>query len=268
MRISLIIFLLAFMFNYIIRPFGVNYAELKVEYYKVALIHSVVPLFVLLPLAFITYRFRDLVENWLLKKELLFIFCFLVLTGIANFLIRDIIYDNSLNWSLPYLFEEISNTLTGGILLASLIIFINLNIQFLSNTEQAQELSRTLTQKTAPIDDSRIEIETELKSESFSFFINEFIFAKADGNYIELWLSRKGVNTAELKRMKLKDLELLLGEYPQIVRTHRSYLINKDHIQNISGNAQGYKLTLKNCKIVVPVSRTYLDEFNRIIHTD
>ena len=65
-----------------------------------------------------------------------------------------------------------------------------------------------------------------------------------------------------LIRITLKELEEQLKPISSIFKTHRSYLVNLNAIQSISGNAQGYQLLLKNCSIIVPVSRSNISNFN------
>ena len=55
--------------------------------------------------------------HWNLGKEILHISIILFLIGIADFLIRDVIYTNPNNWSLRYLWEEVRNTFLVGLLL-------------------------------------------------------------------------------------------------------------------------------------------------------
>ena len=63
--------------------------------------------------------------NWTLGKELLNLSILLLLIGIAGFLIRDLIYTNSDNWSLRYFLEEIRNTFLIGFLLLIIVLPIN-----------------------------------------------------------------------------------------------------------------------------------------------
>jgi DNA-binding LytR/AlgR family response regulator len=39
-------------------------------------------------------------------------------------------------------------------------------------------------------------------------------------------------------------------------RCHKSYVINLDQVNHISGNAQGYKFHLKSAEDLIPVSRS------------
>jgi hypothetical protein len=252
--------MLAFFWNYFIQPFESNPAELKMSFLGVSFIHSLAPVLLLIPLSLLLPKFRT--ENWSVKNELVFIVFILLLIGITQFLIRDIVYNNPGNWSWHYLYEEIVNTLMGGSLIAFIVLSTNLNLQFLKNQEKASAFNLKLKEKPASTQHSEIRITTELKSETFTLTIQDFIFAKAEGNYVEIWTLNNLPAKPVLKRMKLKDLENILQHFPNIIRTHRSYILNTDFIEIVNGNAQGYKINLKDCKELVPVSRNYLSTFN------
>lgn len=261
-EISFVLITLAFIFNYFVQPFEMNKTELKLSFFWVALIHSISPLLAIIPVAIIFTKSHPSIENWKIRDELFVIFTMLFLTGSVQFLLRDILYNNPNNWSWLYFYEEITNTLLIGSLLASIVVSINLNLQFLKNNEQASAFNLKLKEKKLEIINSEITIETELKSEAFKLKIQDFVFAKSEGNYVEIWIVDDSLVKPLLKRIKLKDLESFLHNFQNIIRTHRSFLLNKNYIENISGNAQGYKINLKNCKELVPVSRNYLNSFN------
>ena len=47
--------------------------------------------------------------------------------------------------------------------------------------------------------------------------------------------------------------------HPRIVRCHRSYIVNLDRVERVTGNAQGYKLHLLGGQFQVPVARRFND---------
>lgn len=49
-----------------------------------------------------------------------------------------------------------------------------------------------------------------------------------------------------------------------IVKCHRSFLVNREAIISTSGNAQGLLLTLEDCEIKIPVSRSYVSQFRNL----
>jgi hypothetical protein len=268
-QICIVLFLLAFGFNYFIQPFNINFSEHRFSFFWICLIHTALPLAFLLMAALVLRQFRRTIDHWTVLRELLLIVGVLLLTGIGNFLVRDVIYTNPDNWSYAYLQEEITNALLVGGLLATLIVSVNLNIQFLKNQALAQALAQKLnpTHKPEPATLPKPEptpqpllIETEVQAETFELTPAELAYAQADGNYINLHLAS---GEKLMKRLSLKRLESLLKPYAQIMRTHRSYLLNLTYVDRVSGNAQGYTVILKNSPDTIPVSRNFIPEFNR-----
>ena len=262
-----IIFLISLFFNYMLQPFDVNTTEHKIHYFWISVIHSVSPLLVLLGISFICWFSPDITDNWTIKKECTVVFSLLLFTGIIQFLIRDLIYVNPLNWSWNYFREEITNSLIAGFFLAPLVILINLNHRKWVNTQNAARISSTLPHIERITADTTITIETEVKSEKFSFCSNTFIYAKAEGNYAEIFLKEETSVRKVIKRISIKNLEAQLNAFPFIIKTHRSVLLNLNYIEQISGNAQGYKVMLKECPDPVPVSRNFIQLFDQATGT-
>lgn len=74
---------------------------------------------------------------------------------------------------------------------------------------------------------------------------NDILFIKSEGAYIEIQTTKKRI----LQRKLLKEIE---DELPEtFVRTHRSYLVNRDYINQRSAT------DLKVREYTVPVSRSY-----------
>ncbi|WP_161565169.1 LytR/AlgR family response regulator transcription factor [Okeania hirsuta] len=80
-------------------------------------------------------------------------------------------------------------------------------------------------------------------------------------NYVSLvYVDNSGSIKKKTERATLKNiLDQLEGS--SIVRSHRSFLVNRASILSASGNAQGLLLTLSDCDQEVPVSRTYVPLF-------
>jgi DNA-binding LytR/AlgR family response regulator len=60
-------------------------------------------------------------------------------------------------------------------------------------------------------------------------------------------------------------VELQLKKFKNIIRCHRSYIVNLENIENISGNLQGYQLNFKQYTEQVPVSRSYTKKIKSAI---
>ena len=101
-------------------------------------------------------------------------------------------------------------------------------------------------------------IKTVLKGENageeLSLNLDNFLFASAHRNYVEVNYIDDGALTQKLLRISLVNL---LTQLPQDVVTqcHRSFIVNKRQISRVTGNAQGYRLHLHSEDLSVPVSR-------------
>ncbi|UOB16762.1 LytTR family DNA-binding domain-containing protein [Abyssalbus ytuae] len=265
-RIIGVIFLMALGFNYFFEPFNVYVPEHKIHYFWISVIHSMTPVFVFLSAGLFFKLNKKIPDQWTIEYEFKTFAVVLFITGIVQFLIRDIIYDNPENWSWKYLFEEVRNTFMVGFLFVLIIIPLNLNYQYSKNLKKAHKLSFHLNLKDSKSQNPVISIETKLKGDDFSLNPKTFLFAKSDGNYIEIYLKNETSEIEKLvKRITIKELASQLHLFPFIMKTHRSYMVNLNEVENVTGNAQGYKLTIKNYKDTVPVSRNLIGQFERKI---
>lgn len=80
----------------------------------------------------------------------------------------------------------------------------------------------------------------------------DFLYAKAEGNYVHIF-SR--TESPTLLRLTMKELEKQYIHSGFIIRSHRSFLVNINHVEKISGTASGLILSLPN-HVKVPVSRS------------
>ncbi|MDC6350831.1 LytTR family DNA-binding domain-containing protein [Zeaxanthinibacter sp. PT1] len=247
--IILVLFSLALLFEFLFEPFEVYTPEHKLNHFWITVIHSGVAIICLLICSALLQLLPRPIAHWTVAKEVVFLACFLLITGIGQFLVRDLIYDNPQNWSWNYLFEEIRNTFLIGMLLIAILVPINQRILQQRNQRKAGRI-HPFVQGEGNL--SVIPIKTMVKGDDFNLYSNDFIYAEADRNYVSIQL-RNGVT--HLKRISISSLERQLQTESQIMRTHRSYLVNTDFIEKVTGNAQGYQLQLQGAGQTIPVSR-------------
>ncbi|WP_053002188.1 LytR/AlgR family response regulator transcription factor [Kordia jejudonensis] len=256
--VLLLIVILSFLFSYTFDPFEVNVDEHKIAYVWILWIHAALPF----PIAFGYFLVLNSVvkddSRWILGKELFHLFFLLILIGIGSFLVRDIIYDNSNNWSFHYLIEEVRNSFLVGALLLLIILPLNLERLIRKHSKTLEGLQ--LKTPTTTVSSQRVQIPHQ--AETYEFDIEQFLFAKVESNYTEIYIHDNAEVKKGLFRITLKELETHLEKFPHIYKTHRSYLVNLHKIIACVGNAQGYQLSLRNYSKTVPVSRSKLKEFN------
>lgn len=252
-------FSMTFLFNYSFEPFNVEYSEHKMSFFWISVIHSVTPVFVLIAICLFGKWFK-LEHKWNIEKEVVLIFFFFLMIGFIQFLIRDLVYNNQNNWSFHYLYEEIRNTFLVGTLFITILIPYNFNRLHKKHSHTATTLNNDISESLP----SNNLIQTSISIDDLEFEIEQLMFAKSEGNYLELFLNNPNKKKA-LLRSTLKNFERQLTEYPNIIKTHRSYLVNSSYIKKIDGNAQGYQLHVH--EYIVPVSRNMIANFNKKMKT-
>jgi hypothetical protein len=253
----------SFLFIYLFEPFIVNVSEHKIHHLWIIVLHSVLPIPIVLVYTFVLQKSVKAIKNWTLGKEFLHLALILLFISFANFLIRDFIYTNPDNWSFRYLWREIRNTFLVGSLLLILILPLNLERLIYKHLTALKKLPAN--QKNSIDVHTSVQIHTPIAEEKFELHIQSFLFAKVDSNYLEIFYSSSDGFEKYLKRLTLKEFDDQLKSFPFIFKVHRSYIVNLKAITSISGNAQGYLLNLKDyTQGRVPVSRSMIQEFNRV----
>lgn len=260
--ILFVISISSFLFSYLFEPFEVNLAEHKIDATWIMFTHAFLPLLIAFVYFFVLNKNVKDERSWTLGKELFHVSTVLLIIGIVNFLIRDIIYTNPDNWSLRYLWEEIRNTFLIGFLLLAIILPLNLERLFKKYDSSSKKLQLNSHEKS--LDNETVLVKTAIESEQFMLRLEDFIFAKVEGNYIEIYTQSSNSYLKKIVRLTLKELEEQLRSFPVIYKTHRSFIINTNYIKSVSGNAQGYNITLKKCPEIIPVSRSKVSEFNAL----
>ncbi len=106
----------------------------------------------------------------------------------------------------------------------------------------------------------RKENEIELKAddgESLLLSEQQFIYAKAEKNYVEIfWHDGNKITTSVLRMSFTSLIQQFMKIELTMIHCHRSYLVNLQKISKIIGNSRGYSLEVNNGEFLIPVSRS------------
>ncbi|MFH7012713.1 LytR/AlgR family response regulator transcription factor [Flavobacterium sp. FlaQc-52] len=262
---TIVVFSTLLLFLLLFTPFGVYEPEHKMNYFFICALHAFSPA-LLFYLYFSTLNYfrrkKQLLPNWSLLREYLHMSFFLILAGITSFLMRDLIYNNAYNWSLRYLWEEIRNCFVAGIFFYFFLRVVSFYFQTKQGSPFVLQFQPLKSEEGEKVVSSPLFITTQVKQDDFSLNIDDLLFVKADGNYIELTKSASNKIETELKRISLSQFETQISAYPHFFRCHRTYLINMFKVEKVTGNSQGYLLSFIGTEEKIPVSRKQLDNFN------
>lgn len=264
LKTSAVIFSIILLFLLLFKPFGVAAPEQKINYFLICVLHAFSPAIIIYTyFGTLNYlRERSQINSWTLLQEYVQIGVVLLLTGIAGFLMRDLIYQHIDNWSWYYLWEEIRNSLVAGSLFYFVLRIANFYFQSKKGDPFVLQFIPLHIEPGESAVLSPVFIKTQVKQDDFSLYLGELLFAKAEGNYIELTSYKDAQLSTELKRISLTQFDAQISSHPHFFRCHRAYLVNMLQIEKVSGNSQGYVLTFKFTEAKVPVSRAQLSSFN------
>jgi len=113
--------------------------------------------------------------------------------------------------------------------------------------------------KPVQLEDDFLSFQSENGKDHLKIQLQDFLYATPSENYITISYSSSNKTEQHLIRKPLKVLEQELEAYPEIMRSHRSYLVNKLNIQNIRQNKG--KVYLEVNETSIPVSKQFQIHF-------
>lgn len=93
----------------------------------------------------------------------------------------------------------------------------------------------------------------------------DIVYVESVANYLNIVYFNDDDLRNKRLRSSLRDIEEALEAFPFMVRTHRAFLVNIHFITQVSGNSTGMKVSLFGCDKVIPVSRSNIGDFKKII---
>lgn len=194
--------------------------------------------------------------NWTVGKEILGVLLILVIISVGNWLYSQWFFVSS--FRIKELFGWIGITVAIGIIPTTIITLLDYTrLQRKYATDKLSVKTNTEEQP-APASLEIITLIAENLKDTFSLSPDELLFIESASNYSEVVFLKENNLQKMLIRSSLSRLEEQI-QHSDIVRCHRSFIINLKQVSKITGNAQGYKLQLKNVGYPLPVARRYTD---------
>ncbi|MCF8303363.1 MAG: LytTR family transcriptional regulator [Bacteroidales bacterium] len=253
-------FCLLFMLLY--RPLDAKPAP-PFNYFQTILLYSLgASVFVILGVKLLnTTSFFSRRKKWTFLKETLSIIFILLVFGIGTYLMGFFIEPPAARWNFPTFFDSVFSAFLIGIIPVSLFTLVNYAYLISKEPADVEELVTT-NQNAAPKRES-ICIDSTLKKEKLEFYSDQFIYAESDGNYVVFYLQEEGQVSRKVIRNSISNVEKQLSAIPQVMRTHRAFIVNVKKVVKKRGSiSSGYRLKLLNIDEEVPVSRKNTSDFD------
>jgi len=240
-------------FLFFIRPFGTQVAEGKAwSYFWVCGAFGLITFFMtLLANGFcmvLPSIFDE--EKWKVWKEILFNLFFIGCIGMGNLMLAHILWNVPLN----------GNTFLGW---QGLTFAVGFFPTVLGAFFTQLKLSKKYTSEAAtlhlpaihPTHAAPVTLIGDNQKEILTLQADQVAYLASHDNYVQVFYFEKEELKSRMIRATMRKMEDALAEWPQFLRCHRTYVVNFDRIEKVSGNAQGYRLHLTGVEETVPVSR-------------
>lgn len=282
-----------FLFFVIYNPFGNNETEnITISAYMVSCAGFAALLStVLIPLSFPKY-FNE--NKWTLKRNLVWVLwinvIFLIILFFASNMYVIVRYNSFHDFTVKKFLWYLYIQFIFGIPLGIIVNLVNQYYLLKKHHGIATSVNKTI--ETSLVEKSQINSgksddtslafnkqknPSNIESNSLEFDIDKFNKVKFDvdkiicvealGNYINI-LYYHEENRKITIRETISNIEQKIGTSKFIYKPHRSYLVNLQNIENVTGDSQGLKIHLKNSDKIIPVSRNKIKEFRALVaHT-
>lgn len=252
--------LCVFLILVLLQPFGLNELHGPTRIFHAALyalvtfISTSLNTFLLPRLFPAVYR----EEKWTVGKELLHMCWHLIPITAGNLLLTHWLYGASLSWQNLLNFLWI--TFVVGIFPLWLNVLLKQQRLLKKYQAGATRLDEQLHQPEATPQaathlPAAIVFVSENGKEQFMMAPGDIRYITSADNYVQIHFIKDNKPVSHLLRNTLRKAEEALSPYPQFFRCHRAYIVNLAAVEHVSGNAQGYKLHLKDVAELIPVSR-------------
>lgn len=238
------------LFLYIFQPFGIN--ELDEGKFLLCLGFGGSMFLAIVLYNFLVDRLLRNGEwrlNWTFGKWLLNNLGLVLAISLANFLFARLVIFGYIRWDL---FPQ----MLYGTFMVGIIPFAVLGWRALVREERELRSEITEFRRKSPttVSASAERLVGDLP-------LSRIRYVRALQNYATIgYLAEPGRVVETTVRTTLKEI-LELAQGSPLVRCHRSYLVARNHILDVEGNAQGLALTVADCTETVPVSRSYVARF-------
>jgi hypothetical protein len=244
------------LFLYLIQPFGLNDYPHNLFLFCVGF--GLLTFFAAVAFECISrfvFKFQRDAPTWTLWKWILNALVLIVFIAVANYLF--LIY--MMGWSGFY-WKMMGYMLFSTVIVGIFpIVFSGMLIQmraYKNNQVQAAVLQAVV--KSKPENSQSITITSKNEKQTLELNLETILYIESQQNYVLICAFKEG----QIEKTRFRNTVKIISEQLEntnILRCHRSFLVNTNAIEKVSGNAQGLKLALKNLPdYEVPVSRKYI----------
>lgn len=247
-------------FLFVFKPFGTTVppgAELK--FLGVAALFGIVTAATVVLVNGLTLMLPSVFdeEKWVVWKEIFYNLFFVSLIGIGNMVLSHF------SWNAPITFFAFLKwqgiTFAVGIFPVVVGAFIGYSRLRDKYSSEAAHISPHPHTSNLPEQKDPVLLEGENQNERLTLQAEQVVYIASADNYVRIYYFEQEKLKNQLLRATMKKMEDAVAKHPALFRCHRTFIVNMDMVEKVSGNAQGFRLHLAGVEETIPVSRNLND---------
>lgn len=199
-------------------------------------------------------------ESWTIIRHILWVSTLFMCISLANALLMYMIELRNFTWTT--FLTSFWQVTALGVIISALIVPIDYLRHYKANQKEAEQVPKLSDSQSKY--NNIFKFESENQKEQLRLSSDELLYLTSADNYVEVVFSEGLEVSKKLLRGTLARAEEQIHD-PNIIRCHRSYIVNLHKVISVSGNAQGFQLTLRGTDRIIPVSTTYKKEVMRLL---
>lgn len=263
LKVSLFHGLFIFLFLYVFRPFYLIEFEVIILEYTLGIgIIAFLATFIILYFPALIFKEYFNEDNWTIGRNLFLMAIGITFIGIILWYFGEM-YKEPYHLKKLSLLQFLSYTFLVSLIPLTFFIFINEKNVREKREKRVFEIKEINRKKEINISKKltkEISINSDNGKENITFHIDNLVYITSQGNYASFFLKNESDLKEKILRVTLTKIATELKEYSYIIRCHKSYIVNINIINDISGNARGYLLKSDFIPIDIPVSRSFSRE--------
>lgn len=204
-------------------------------------------------------------KSWTVGKHIFILIIITLTCGSVIWIYTKFIVSNNL---ITYNYRDvIINSLKISLIPITLQLLLNSRMQKFKKAyyelkidqQNKEEIKKKLqTSKINQKEKKSIKIYSYNKKDFVEIKIDKLVYITSEANYASFFIEQNKILKELILRKPLIQIEKELSDYGNIIRCHKSYIINSEYIDDYRGNAHGYYLKMKFFDIEeIPVSRKF-----------
>ncbi|GAB7255661.1 LytR/AlgR family response regulator transcription factor [Polaribacter sp. OB-PA-B3] len=224
-----------------------SYKYLILSGYSVCII---IPILIFHPIENYVYKIQT--KRWFIVNECIYIISILFVIFIFSFFYHFFVISGLTSFTYELIWGFIKSF---GVPFTPIVVPLWLYLRSKYGQIEVPDYDKSSTKKV-----KKITINGTNKSETLTIFESDFIFAKAQQNYVDIYFNTdKGMQQKTLR----STLSNIIKQLPKAWQVHRSYLVNLDYLKTVEGNARKRFIRITTTEETIPISQVYYKALNK-----